>query len=163
MRDLRKRHLGFSMIEVLVALVIIAIGLLGMAGLQGFSISSSYNAHLRTQATSLAQGIIDRMRANREQAVDGAYDTNFDEAPTSSIDCIANACDTSDIRTFDLLEWKCNLGKFANNSICLPLVSQSTLPLGDGEITQDNGQIRVTVQWSDTAGDTHNVLLFTDL
>ncbi len=159
------RSKGFGLIEVLVALVIIAIGLLGMAGLQGYSINSSYNAHLRTQATSLAQSIIDRMRANRQQANSNAYAVNFDDNPPSSAaDCTATVCTPAQIKDFDLLEWKCNLGKYMQESVCSPLVSQSTLPLGDGEIaTQLDGQIRVTVQWSDTRGESHQVMLFTNL
>lgn len=160
-----KRVYGFSLLEVLVALVILTIGLLGMAGLQGFSITSSYNAHLRTQATSLAQSIIDRMRANRQQATGDFYSIDFDDNPPAvATNCITSACNQTQMRVFDLFEWKCNLGKFAQDAACTPVVSQSTLPSGDGEIiTQADGQIRVTVQWSDTAGDTHQVMLFTNL
>ena len=160
-----KRINGFSLLEVLVALVILTIGLLGMAGLQGFSITGSYNAHLRTQATSLAQSIIDRMRANREQATGNFYAIDFDDTPPAvTTNCITSACTQTQMRTFDLFEWKCNLGKYAQDADCLPVVSQSTLPSGDGEIlTQVDGQIRVTVQWNDTAGDTHQVMLFTNL
>ena len=154
---------GFSLIEVLVALVILAIGLLGMASLQGFSITSSYNAHLRTQATSLAQGAIDRMRANRQQANNDAYLSAFDNIPASNVNCVTTACTPTEMATFDLVEWKCDLGKYTQNSVCSSFVTHSTLPLGDGEIANDNGQIRVTVQWNDTAGDTHQVMLFTDL
>lgn len=155
---------GFSLVEVLVALVVLTIGLLGMAGLQGYSITGSYNAHLRTQATALAQGMIDRMRANPQQATTGQYNTNFGDAPTGVADCISAACTATQMKDFDLREWKCNLGNYAQTPACTALVSQSTLPLGDGEIATPNaGQIQVTVQWSDTAGDTHQVMLTTAL
>ena len=160
-----KRIKGFSLLEVLVALVILTIGLLGMAGLQGFSITGSYNAHLRTQATSLAQSIIDRMRANRQQATSNLYAIDFnDNPPAVTTNCITAACTEAQMRTFDLFEWKCNLGRFAQDAVCAPVASQSILPSGDGEIfTEEDGQIRVTVQWSDTAGEIHQVLLFTNL
>ena len=157
---------GFSLVEVLVALVVLTIGLLGMAGLQGYSITGSYNAHLRTQATALAQEIIDRMRANVIEARNGNYDIDFNDAPTSGTDCngLTATCSTDDLKEFDLREWKCNLGKYAQNVVCNTIVSQSTLPVGDGQIeTLNNGQVQVTVQWADTAGDTHQVMLNTSL
>ena len=63
-----------------------------------------------------------------------------------------------------LLEWKCNLGRYAEETFCENLVSQATLPNGDGEIKAiANGQIEVTVRWSDSLGDDHTVVLFTGL
>lgn len=157
---------GFSLIEVLVALVVLTIGLLGMAGLQGYSITGSYNAHLRTQATALAQDIIDRMRANPAEALGTSYDVDFGDAPSSGTDCIGSSatCTTAQLAAYDLREWKCNLGTYAGNSVCAAFVSQSTLPSGDGRVvTQVNGQFEVTVQWTDTAGDSHQVMLNTSL
>ena len=161
---------GFGLVEVLVALVILTIGLLGMAGLQGYSISGSYNAHLRTQATALAQDIIDRMRANQiEASTNNAYQTDFGNAPPTGANCIGLTadCDTTDLAEYDLREWKCSLGRYTQNAICAPFNLQSTLPQGDGRIvTQADGQIQVTVQWSDTegdAGDVHQVMLTTNL
>ena len=159
-----KTKSGFSLVEVLVALVVLTIGLLGMAGLQGFSINGSYNAHLRTQATALAQGMVDRMRANSQLASTGGYNTNFGVAPVDGLNCIVTFCTPNQMRSFDLQEWKCNLGNYAGSSACSTLVSQSTLPSGDGEITTPNaGQIQVSVRWSDTAGTTHDVMLTTTL
>ena len=156
---------GFTLFEVLVAVVVFSIGLIGLANLQGYSMSSSYNAHLRTQATALASSIVDRMRANREQAVTGnAYTTDFEaNPPSTSIDC-SSGCTPAQMAQFDLLEWKCNLGRYAQEDFCEDLVSQATLPNGDGEIKAiANGQIEVTVRWSDSLGDDHTVVLFTGL
>ena len=146
-------------------MAILTIGLLGMAGLQGFSIASSYNAHLRTQATALAQSIIDRMRANRDQAISNGYVINFgNNPPTGTTDCTTTACTAAQMRNLDLLEWKCSLGNFVDENFCSTFATHSSLPAGDGEIiTETNGQVRVTVRWSDTAGETHQVMLFTDL
>jgi type IV pilus assembly protein PilV len=156
---------GFTLFEVLVAVVVFSVGLIGLANLQGYSISSSYNAHLRTQATALAGSIVDRMRANREQAVAGnAYITGFEtDPPSTSIDC-SSGCTPEQMAQLDLLEWKCNLGRYATENFCDGLVSQATLPNGDGEIkTITDGQIEVTVRWSDSLGDDHTVVLFTGL
>lgn len=162
---------GFSLIEVLIALLVLTIGLLGLANLQGQSISSSYNAHLRTQATSLARSVIDRMRANRELAAETAsYQTVFTEPPTSAgTDCSISNCTPEQMASYDLREWKCNLGMYANNEAseqaCEGLVSQVVLPNGQGQIEQEpvTGQTKVTVRWTDTTGQAHQVVMFTSL
>ncbi|MGE6528925.1 type IV pilus modification protein PilV [Pseudomonas sp. NPDC077382] len=56
---------GFTLVEVMVALVILAIGLLGMATLMMNSLQSNESAYSRSQATLMAYDILDRMRANK--------------------------------------------------------------------------------------------------
>lgn len=64
-REMHKsRHSGFSMIEVLVAVLILAVGLLGVAGVQVVSMQNTSNANLRTLATIYAQDMAERIRAN---------------------------------------------------------------------------------------------------
>ncbi len=64
------RSAGFSIIEVLVALLVLAIGLLGLAALQAQGLRFNHDAYVRTQATHLASDIIDRMRVNPENLAD---------------------------------------------------------------------------------------------
>lgn len=66
---------GSSLIEVLIAIVVISIGLLGLAGLQTTSIKSNHSAYLRSQATLLAYDLSDRMRASKTAALSGNYNT----------------------------------------------------------------------------------------
>jgi type IV pilus assembly protein PilV len=67
-RRLRAVPGGFTLIEVLVAIVVLAFGLLGFALLQTMSVRFTQSANYRTQATNLAYDLIDQMRANRFQA-----------------------------------------------------------------------------------------------
>ena len=60
----RRRESGFSLIEVLVALLVLSIGLLGLAALQAQGLRFNHDAYVRTQATNLAYDIVDRMRVN---------------------------------------------------------------------------------------------------
>src|SRR5258707_3864497 len=65
------RPRGFTMVEMLVALVVLAVGMLGVASLFGISLHSGSSAIARMQAVNLAADIGDRIRANRRAA--GAY------------------------------------------------------------------------------------------
>jgi type IV pilus assembly protein PilV len=115
---------GITMIEVLVALVILSIGLLGLASLQANALKYNQSAYMRTQATQYAYDIADRMRANRDVALAGGYDIALtDAAPTSTT-----------VVDQDLAAW---LGDVA------------TLPNGDGSIVRNNQQFTITVQWED--------------
>ena len=95
----RRRQRGFSLLEVLIAILVLSIGLLGLAQMQSIGLRSTHSAYLRTQATLLAGDILDSMRANLTAARDGDYNVDFgDDAPTGStvaeedvIDLLANA------------------------------------------------------------------------
>jgi type IV pilus assembly protein PilV len=142
---------GFSLVEVLVALLVLSVGLLGMAGLQGYSLSSSYDAHLRTQATALTQDIIGRMRANRDMATSNNYQTSLAEIPELSHNCNESTCTPAQLANFDLIEWKCALGAYIENEVCMDFALDATLPQGDGEIVQlADGQIQISVNWAAT-------------
>lgn len=71
----RKTQSGLSLLEVLVSIVVLAIGLLGLAGLQMTALKSGHSAYMRSQATVLAYDLADRMRASRVAALAGAYDS----------------------------------------------------------------------------------------
>ena len=55
---------GFTLIEVLIALVILSVGLLGLAGLQIISLKNNQSTYARGQANLMAMDVIDRIRAN---------------------------------------------------------------------------------------------------
>ena len=89
---------GVSLIETLIAALVLSIGLLGLAALQGFSLQAGQGAYHRTQATNLAYEIADFTRLNRSAAltscdipVRDAWD-NFAAAqlPAGSVDVIVH-------------------------------------------------------------------------
>ena len=57
---------GFTLIEVLVAVLVLSIGLLSLAALQGISLRNNHSAYLRTQANNIAYEVIDQMRAETD-------------------------------------------------------------------------------------------------
>jgi type IV pilus assembly protein PilV len=114
---------GFSMIEVLVAVVILAVGILGVAGLQGTSLRNTHSAHLRSQATSIAQDMIERMRVNRDTALANAnnYAVALGTAVAAPpVNCAVADCTNAQLAAFDRSQW---------------VQAINTLPSGNGSVT----------------------------
>lgn len=121
-----RRSSGFSLIEVLVSVLVLGVGVLGMAALQLNALKYNQTAAVRSQATFLAYDITDRMRANRTKARAGNYDISLTaDAPTG----------TSIVAT-DLQQWKA------------ALVEQ--LPDGAGSVERSSTKFIVTVQWDES-------------
>ena len=86
----RRRTAGFTLIEVLVAMVVMAIGMLGIAGMYVHSLQAGRTSQLRTQAVNLASDVADRIRANPQGGIayigGGANQTCDDATPCSALD-----------------------------------------------------------------------------
>ena len=122
---------GFSMIEVLVTFIVLSVGLLGLAALHANGLKNNQSAYWRSQATMLAYGMIDSMRANRDAALDEDYDLLISgSAPTGS-----SVADT------DVANW-------------LNMIT-AVLPVSDGAIdcVPATAICTVTVQWDDSMGE----------
>lgn len=91
-----QRSAGVSLIEVLVSIVVLSVALLGSAGLMGASLRSTNNAYYRSQATVLADDILDRMRAN----IDAARNQDYDIDPGPSYSAAAGS-----FERYDCEEW----------------------------------------------------------
>lgn len=128
---------GFTLLEILVAMLVMAIGLLGLAGLMASSMRNNLSASQRTQATWAAYSIVDRMRANRVVAVAGGYATAMGAAAA----CVAAPSSSGSVPAQDIAAWK-------NQLAC-------ALPAGTGSIAV-NATTRaatIQVQWDDSRGN----------
>ena len=143
------KQTGFSLVEVLISLIILAIGLLGLSALQLTALQRNTAAYNRSIATTLAYEIADRMRANKTVANAGAYLTGIGDGPSNATSCINNPCGAAGIAAADLDEWKCSLGEYNDDAICTGLGLQGALPRGDGEITQNGAVFTINVMWDD--------------
>jgi len=105
-RDARRQS-GFTMLEVLISMVIIAFGLLGVAGLQVFALKNNQSATFRSTATMLAADMTDRIKANVGGAIDGAYNApSLATYGTAIAGCTAAGCTTAELAQNDLFEWQ---------------------------------------------------------
>ena len=142
------------MIEVMVAVFVLAVGLLGHSKIQALGVRSGTDANLRTQATYLLSEMMERIRANRP-AADSNYYSTIDY---SSIDCAtapakicsegtagsAVECNASEIADEDAIHWFCDV--------------QSTMPNGDVLVSVTSAVYSIQVSWDglDEDGDTQN-------
>lgn len=116
---------GFSLIEVLVALFVLAIGLLGLAALQTTGLKFGHQSYERTQAVLQAYDIIDRMRANKSGAGD-AINTTYNSValgnlPTVPVNCATASCTGDQLAAYDVQTWNtanANLLAEGKGAIC---------------------------------------------
>ena len=138
-----QKQKGLSLLEILVTVVILSVGLLGLASMQLQGTQSNQSAWMRSQASFLAYDIIDRMRNNRALAINqSSYKIVLgDKFSTPSTNCTTADCTPAQMAEFDVYEWDTAV--------------KQTLPDGEGEITFETGAsgspiVRITVWWQDS-------------
>ena len=97
---------GFSMLEILITLVIVAIALLGTAGLQVNAMRMNKGSQFRTQAIFLASDMAERMEANKAEAILGTYAVAATSAVgAAATNCAAAACNSAGLAAWDINQW----------------------------------------------------------
>ncbi len=119
---MRARQGGMTLIEILVSLLILAIGMLGMAGLQTVGLRSTQSAYQRTQAAILGHDIVERLRANRQGVERGGYDHAVGSV-TASCNSLSG-CTPAQMAANDVAQWKQALA--------------AALPEGEGTVCHDS-------------------------
>ena len=136
----RRSQAGATMIEVLVSFVIFAFGMLGVAGLQTKALSMSQASLMRSQASALTDDIIERLRADRANAMAGNWNSSADELA-------ADISATGPLSDTDLRAWKTDL--------------EAALPDGRARINVATGVVEVLITWNDSRGRDDNTVFRT--
>lgn len=141
---------GFTLIEVLVTVVVLSLGLLGLAGLQVVSLTNNQTAYYRSIATQQANDMMDRMRAN----LNGISAGNYDNQTAANQGCLSSSCTAENMAKTDLFQW------LANNAALLPSGSGAvrccitgTIAAGNCACNTANSNriFEVSVQWTERA------------
>lgn len=127
---------GFTLIEILIAVLVLSVGVLGLISMESLALRSNQTAYHRSQATILAYDLADRIRANRGE-LSSTYETSFPEgaAPSSVASCsgVSTACDSVALAQDDLYQWYQKVEKV------LPSVSLS--------VTSLSPNVTIELQW----------------
>ncbi len=163
---LAKRQKGVSLLEALIAAVILGTGLVGMAAMQVNALKVSSNSLFRVHATDTARTLADRMRVNlpgvvglnEEDASDNAYISAWTSgggcgAPPAS--CSANSCTSAEMAAWDLYEITCDVSTGLNT--LLPSAELAVTCAAAGGVV-DNCQISVKWEGSDDNGQQDLIL-----
>lgn len=145
------RHLptrGFTLLEVLIALLIFSLGLMGLAGLMVLSVKTNNSAYLRTQASFLAQSMADRMRTNTGQI--NTYNGDYDSSTAGAGGCTATSCTPAQLVTRDTQVWSGQLASMLPNGKANINCTGTLLgtPSTSGAATY-NGLCAFTITWSE--------------
>lgn len=139
-----KRQRGFALLEVLIAVVVLAIGLLGMAALQSSALRNNQSSLERTQAVILSYSILEAMRANLTAARQG----NYNMAATSTVPSAG-----STLHANDLNAWMTNVQASLNDPAASAAIA-CTPP-----VAPDPSRLcTITITWNDSRGGLNQVV-----
>ena len=139
-----KKKAGFTLIEVLIAMIILAVGLLGLAGLQATSLRNNQRAYNRSVATQLAYEMADRMRANYTHAKNLAGNVYITTSPPTAAavtNCTSTAgCVPAAMAQNDLYDWNQAIQSSLPGTVASPVT---------GIITIAGNVFTITINWDD--------------
>jgi type IV pilus assembly protein PilV len=144
--DHTSRQRGFTLIEVLVAMLVLSIGVLGVAGMQVTALKNLQSSSNFGVAAMLSNDMADRMWVNQAQALADAYDHTA--AATNPANCVDSACTDAELAEFDVAEWQQNiLGYTTAGGVVVPPM----LPSSQGSVTRDGvtRSFEIGIYWDD--------------
>lgn len=143
-----KSSRGFTLIEVMIAMLVLSLGLLGVAATLVMAMHSATSSYLRQQAVQATYDMADRMRSNFDVASTPGNTNPYiaalaaPAASAPSPDCTSTSCSAANMAAYDVWQWQTSL---KNN---LPGGLGSIAVIAD-PITNTKAQVTITVQWSD--------------
>ena len=140
------RHDGFTLIESMVAAVILTIGLLALTGMQSFSLKKNVGASNQTRVTNLAADMLERIQFNRSKAINYhniTVSSSTTTCPTAAADVMANG---------DCTQWRALLlSANLQNVVGTVTLSNPTPPTVD-PLGLKRNTVTVQVRWNEVEG-----------
>lgn len=102
---------GFTLVEILVAIIVLSFGVLGMVGLQAAALQSNRSARNQSTAVALGRELADVMRGNKDKALlkddTNPYVVDYTGhlSPTPPVDCVTRDCSANEMGQFDMWQW----------------------------------------------------------
>ena len=150
-----KRQSGFSLIEVMIAALVISIGMLGLAGLQLVSMKGSHQSYMRHQAMFLVQDLVERMRANPNGVRISAPSSYLLDTQSSAPNCAATptvncgasgaTCNSDDLAVYDIHSVACKM----RNSLMNGRIQVACQPVVAGVGGCADGRVGIQISWSE--------------
>ena len=141
---------GFTLIEVLVSSLILALGLVGVAGLQALALKSNQSAYLRSQASALAYDLADRMRTNVQGADSGFYVPG--QASLHATCSSTSGCSVQQVAQNDLAEWNAALAAnlpMGTGFVCIDSTPNDGTGVGNPQCDGNGTRHSVKIWWDD--------------
>lgn len=134
---------GVALLEVLIALVVVAVGLIGMALLQVTAMKHAHQGQMHSHSTYLLYDISDRIRANQDAADSGDYDLVFGASVTAGRNCELLECTGVQMADFDLDQWEDHILR--------------ALPGGEGAVSVSGGVATISIRYDDDRDESDTV------
>jgi type IV pilus assembly protein PilV len=148
--SMRRSVRGFTLIEALIALLVLTIGLLGAAGMLLTSVRNSHNSYLRSQASFIADSLVERMRANPLAIWNGKYNGKLDGTTPAAGVCAATGCTPAQVADRDrtaianmVIQ---HLPGGVGDVVCK---TTGTAPVRNFGISPVNGECSIKMSWSE--------------
>lgn len=133
---------GVSLIESLVAIVVMSLGILGILGVQMRTLADTQTSVRRAQAIRLIEDLSERMKVNPSALGSMAsYTTAWNNTPTSPADCKTTACNSGQLAVYDLVQWK----QSVKNT--LPSADANVFVVADETDAANRRQLGVMISW----------------
>ena len=141
---------GFTLIEALIALLVLTVGLLGAAGMILSSVRNSHNSYLRSQASFIADSMLERMRANPLGVWGGQYNGALDGSTPAATACGSTGCTPAQVAGYDRAaiarQVAQHLPRGGGTVTCQTV---GTAPVRNFGISPIEGQCTITMSWNE--------------
>jgi type IV pilus assembly protein PilV len=133
---------GFALLESLIAIVVMALGILSILGLQMRTLTNTQTSLYRAQAIRLIEDLNERLMANPNAFLSAdSYITGWENTPSSQIDCNTKACGHTELAAFDIARWKEQVGN------TLPNGNANVFYTEDEDEADNHRQLGVMISW----------------